>query len=306
VRPGDEVTVLPSNRSAKVDRIVTWDGDLDEAFAPLSATLVLDRELDISRGDLIVAASAPATSARSIKAALVWMDQRPLDLSRRYLLKHTSQTVPAFPASVDFRTDLTSLARVPAQTLEMNDIGAVTVNLLRPIALDRYGDNRSTGAFILIDPETNATVAAGMVTAAFSDVTTGIEDESGAWGRVTAGERELRWGHRGGVLELTGPAALIYAIERSLFAIGAVTSRIDADEDAFRRYPYLIETLTGIQTRSGLLTLVAHANGSSRLTARAEGEQVSVDTDETMQVVSAVHQLLHRVGIFVSSEMAGL
>ncbi len=306
VRPGDEVTVLPSNRSAKVERIVTWEGDLDEAGAPLSVTLVLDRELDIGRGDLIAAASARATIARSVKAAVVWMDQRPLDLSRRYLLKHTSQTVPAFPASIDYRTDLAALARVPAQALEMNDIGAVTVNLLRPIALDLYGDNRGTGAFILIDPESNSTVAAGMVTAAFSDVTTGIEDESAAWGRVTAGEREARWGHRGGVLELSGSVALINAIERSLFAVGVVTSRVDMNEDAFRRHPNLLEIVTGIETRSGLLTVVAYANESSKLTARAEGEQVSVDTDETMRAVAAVHQLLHRVGIFVSSEMAGL
>jgi sulfate adenylyltransferase large subunit len=306
VRPGDEVTVLPSNRTATVERIVSWEGDLDEAVAPLSVTLVLDRELDISRGDLITAAPAPATIARSVKAALVWMDQRPLDLSRRYLLKHTSQTVPAFPASIDYRTDLAALERVPAQTLEMNDIGAVTVNLLRPIALDVYGENRSTGAFILIDPETNATVAAGMVTAAFSDVTTGIEDESAAWGRVTAGEREARWGHRGGVLELSGPLALINAVERSLFAIGVVTSRIDMGEAVLQRHPNLLEVVTGIQTRSGLLTLVAHATEGGKLNARMESEQVSVSAEETMHAVSAIHQLLHRAGIFLSSEKAGL
>ena len=306
VRPGDEVTVLPSNRSAKVERIVTWDGDLDEAIAPLSVTLILDRELDISRGDLIAAASAPATIARSLKAALVWMDQRPLDLSRRYLLKHTSHAVPAYPASVDSRTDLATLARVPAQTLEMNDIGAVTVNLLRPIALDLYGENRSTGAFILIDPETNATVAAGMVTAAFSDVTTGIEDESAAWGRVTAGEREARWGHRGGVLELSGPVALINAVERSLFAVGVVSSRIDLGEGALLRHPNLLEIMTGIQTRAGLLTLAAHANEGGKLIVRIEGEQISVNANESMHAVTAVHQLLHRVGFFVSSEQAGL
>ena len=86
---------LPAAR-AKVERIVTWDGDLAEAIAPLSVTLVLDRELDISRGDLIVSAQAPATVAKTVTAALVWMDQRPLELNRRYLLKHTSQTVPAF------------------------------------------------------------------------------------------------------------------------------------------------------------------------------------------------------------------
>jgi sulfate adenylyltransferase large subunit len=306
IRPGDEVVALPSNRSAKVERIVSWEGDLDEAIAPLSVTLVLDRELDISRGDLIAAAPAPAIVARSVKASLVWMDQRPLDLSRRYLLKHTSHTVPAFPASIDYRTDLAALDRVPAQTLEMNDIGSVSINLLRPIALDAYGVNRGTGAFILIDPESNATVAAGMVTAAFSDVTTGIEDESAAWGRVTAGEREARWGHRGGVLELSGPLSVINAIERSLFAIGVVSSRIDMSEGTLQRHPNLLEIVTGIQTHSGLLTLVAHATEGDKLVARTEGEQVSVGTEEPMQAVSAVHQLLHRVGIFLSSERAGL
>jgi sulfate adenylyltransferase subunit 1 len=305
IRPGDEVIALPSNRRARVERIVTWDGDLDEAIAPLSVTLVLDRELDISRGDLITAASAQATIARSVRAALVWMDQRPLDLSRRYLLKHSSQTVPAYPASIDSRTDLANLARVPAQTLEMNDIGAVSVNVLRPIAIDPYGDNRNTGAFILIDPETNATVAAGMVTAAFSDVATGAEDDSAAWGRVTAAEREARWGHRGAVLELSGPAALINAVERSLFALGVVSSRIDLDEAAFQRHPNLLEILAGLQTRSGLLTLAAHANETSKLTARIEGEQVSVDAEEAVRAIAAVHQLLHRVRFFVSSEKAG-
>src|ERR1039458_5770741 len=160
IRPGDAITVLPSGRSAPVERIVTWDGDLAEAIAPLSVTLVLDRELDISRGDLIVSSQTPATVTKSMKAALVWMDQRPLELHRRYLLKHTSQTVPVFLTSIGHRTDLGTLNREPARTLHMNDIGAVTLNLLRPIALDVYGENRSTGAFILVDAETNGTVAA--------------------------------------------------------------------------------------------------------------------------------------------------
>jgi sulfate adenylyltransferase subunit 1 len=234
------------------------------------------------------------------------MDQKPLDGSRRYLLKHTSHTVPAYVSAVDWQTDLAALKRVPAQTLEMNDIGAVSINLLRPIALDLYSQNRGTGAFILIDPESNATVAAGMVTAAFSDVTTGIEDESSAWGRVTAGEREARWGHRGGVLEISGPQALADAIERSLFAVGVVTSRIDSNDVAFQRHANLLEMVTRIQTRAGLLTLVIHATETGKLIARIEGQQITVNADESMHAVTAVHQLLHRAGIFVSSEQAGL
>ena len=139
---------------------------LAEAHAPLSVTLVLDRELDISRGDLLVSAHAQATVARRLQAALVWMDSGPLARNRRYLLKHTSQTVPAFVSAVGHRTNIATLAHEPAETLEMNGIGVVTLDLLRPIAMDLYGENRSTGAFILIDSETNSTVAAGMITAA--------------------------------------------------------------------------------------------------------------------------------------------
>src|ERR1022692_1584383 len=165
IRPGHKITALPSGRTAEVARIVSFDGDLAEAHAPLSVTLVLDRELDISRGDLIVSSHAQAIVARYIRAALVWMDQRPLERNRRYLLKHTSQTVPARVSSLEHRTNISSLSHEPAETLEMNEIGVVSIQVFRPIALDLYRENRSTGAFILIDPESNSTVAAGIVTA---------------------------------------------------------------------------------------------------------------------------------------------
>jgi sulfate adenylyltransferase large subunit len=311
VRVGDRIAVFPSGREAKIERIVTFNGDLDEAVAPLSVTLVLDRELDISRGDLIAgglidgAQSAP-TVARNITASLVWMDQRPLDANRRYLLKHTSHTVPALVSSVDHRVDLSAFEHEPAPTLRMNDIGAVSLHLLRPIAVDLYRDNRSTGALILIDPETNATVAAGMVTAAQGHVVAGEEDETAAWGRVTTGEREARWGHRGGVLELTGPAELIDAVERSLFAVGAVACRVDAGEPGFQEHAQLLDAVTDAQTRSGLIALVVHATGEGALTASAGGFEISLDADNRMHAVTEVHQLLRRAGIFISSEGADL
>ncbi len=306
VRVGDEIAVLPSARSAKIERIVTFDGDLYEAFAPLSVTLVLDRELDISRGDLIAAAEAPATVARGLRASLVWMDQRPLDLNRRYLLKHTSHTVPVFLSSIDYRIDLGTLTREPALTLGMNDIGAVSLHLLRPIAVDLYGENRNTGALILIDAETNRTVAAGMVTAVFDSMASGEEDEAAAWGRVTAGEREARWGHRGGVLRLTGPVELIDIIERSLFAVGAVTSRIDAAEDAFLLHPALLDLVTNVETRNGLLALVVRANDDGALMAQVEAQEIMLDASDKMHAVAAVHELLRSAGIFISPEMADL
>ena len=321
IRKGDAITVQPSGRSAKVERIVTWDGDLEEAVAPLSVTLVLDREVDISRGDLIVSAESPATVSRNIEAGLVWMDQRPLELNRRYLLKHTSQTVPVHVTAIKHRTDPGTLDHQPAHLLHMNDIGVATLNLLRPIALDAYGEIRGTGAFILVDAETNGTVAAGMTRIAHGLQSAGAPVLADTWGPVTAGEREARWGHRGGVLELTGPKELIDAIERSLFERGAATVRMDADNEAFVLHPQLKEIVTGLQVKRGLLALVTSENESGTLKATAEGKQIVVETEtggETdgaveagntswaNKVVAAVHQLLLDAEILVSSEMAGL
>jgi sulfate adenylyltransferase subunit 1 len=305
VRPGDSLTVLPSGRTAHVKRILTWDGDLDEAHAPLSVTLELDREIDISRGDLIAAQSAPATVATSVKAWVVWMDQRALDVNRRYLVKHASRTVPAVVTSVDYRTNIASFERDPAATLEMNSIGGVTLSFLHPIAFDLYSRNRTTGAFILIDPESNRTVGAGMVNAALAQATDRSQEDDG-WGPVTAGERQAKWGHRGGVVELSGPAAIIDAVERSLFSVGLVTTRIDAASDHFLLHPQLLEIITSHQARAGLLSLVVRDEEDGPLVARVEGREVSISPDEPMRAVAAVHQLLKDATIFISTEKANL
>jgi sulfate adenylyltransferase subunit 1 len=306
IRRGSEIAVFPSGHKAKIDRIVTFDGDLEEAIAPLSVTLVLDHEVDISRGDLIAGVESSPVVASSVKASLVWMDQRPLDPNRRYLLKHTSHTVPALVSTIDHRVDLGAFKHEPAVTLRMNDIGAVSLHLLRPIAVDLYGENRGTGALILIDPETNATVAAGMVTAAQGQTVAEEEDAAAAWGRVTAGEREARWRHRGGVLELSGTTELIDAVERSLFAVGAVTCRIDAGERASLQHLGLLDIATDLQTQSGLLTILARAGDDGALTASTGGFEITLDADNRMHAVAAVHQLLERAGIFISSEGADL
>jgi sulfate adenylyltransferase subunit 1 len=302
IRRGSEIAVFPSGHKAKIERIVTFDGDLEEAIAPLSVTLVLDHEVDISRGDLIAGVESSPVVASSVKASLVWMDQRPLDPNRRYLLKHTSHTVPVLVSTIDHRVDLGAFKHEPAVTLRMNDIGAVSLHLLRPIAVDLYGQNRGTGALILIDPETNATVAAGMVTAAQGQTVAEEEDAAAAWGRVTAGEREARWRHRGGILELAGPVELIDAVERSLFAVGAVTCRIDAGERASLQHLGLLDVITDLQTRSGLLTIVVRSGDEGALTASAGGFEITLDAENRMHAVAAVHQLLQRAGIFISSE----
>ena len=163
VRPGDEVLALPSNRSSRVRRIVTFTGDLQEAHAPQSVTLVLEDELDVSRGDMFVSCDKPAILTSRLTASLVWMDEQSLDLARRYLLKHTSRTVQAQVVAVEYRLAVDTLEQVPVSALTLNEIGLVTLETVQPLAVDRYGDNRVTGSFVLIDPATNATVAAGMI-----------------------------------------------------------------------------------------------------------------------------------------------
>jgi sulfate adenylyltransferase large subunit len=146
VRVGDRITAWPSGRSARVKRIVTWDGELTMAFAPMSVTLTLDDEIDISRGDVLTI--EPAFVGQKFEAEVVWMDERPLDPGRLYLLKQGTRTVTA---EVN-------------HALVLNQIGSVQVSTARPLVFDRYGDNRGTGSFILIDPATQFTCGAGMIT----------------------------------------------------------------------------------------------------------------------------------------------
>ena len=306
IRKGDRITVLPSGRSAEVDSIVTFDGDLAEAFAPLSVTLVLNHELDISRGDLIASADSTPSVTRHIGASLVWMDRRPLALNRRYLLKHTSHTVPAFIASIGHRTNIGTLAHETVETLEMNAIGVVSIELLRPIALELYAENRATGAFILIDAASNSTVAAGMITSVGVDTSDGEDESAAASGPVTAIERAARWGHQGGVLSLTGPARLIDLIEHSLFTAGVVTQRINTSEAVIAEHPELLETVARIQVAAGLLVLQVTLNDSEQLVARVRDRQLVLEDTNRSGVVAAVHELLHEAEIIFDTEKAGL
>ena len=306
IHVGERIAVLPSGRSAEVARIVTFDGDLAEAHAPLSVTLVLNQELDISRGDLIAAADAVPSVTRHIGAQLVWMDERPLKLNRRYLLKHTSHTVPAFVTSIAHRTNIATLAHEAAETLEMNALGAVRVELLRPIALDAYAENRGTGAFILIDAATNSTVAAGMITAVDADTSDGEDDSIADAGPVTNAERGARWGHQGGVLALNGPAELINLVERSLFAAGVVTQRIDARDARMVREPELLAALATLLAESGLLVLKMTLNESEPLVAEVGDRQLTLDGINRSAVLAGVFRLLHETQILHDTERAGL
>jgi sulfate adenylyltransferase large subunit len=163
VRRGDRIVALPSGHSSRIQSIVTFDGELESATAPLSITVTLEDERDISRGDLIASAEAPPQVANHFEASMVWLHAQPLEIDRRYLLKHTSQTVPARVRSIRHSINIETLDPQAADALELNAIGLIEVETDLPILADLYNDSRATGSFILIDPVSNATVGAGMI-----------------------------------------------------------------------------------------------------------------------------------------------
>ncbi|MBD5801163.1 Bifunctional enzyme CysN/CysC [Azoarcus sp. Aa7] len=163
VKPGDRVRVQPSGKESTVARIVTRDGDLEQAVAGQSITLTLADEIDISRGDVISTADAPAGSADQFETTLVWMHDEPLLPGRPYLLKIGAKTVTATVTHIKYQVNVNTLEHVAARTLELNAIGVCNLSLDRPIAFDPYADNRDTGGFILIDRLSNNTVGAGLI-----------------------------------------------------------------------------------------------------------------------------------------------
>jgi bifunctional enzyme CysN/CysC len=163
IRPGDEVMALPSGRRSKVTRIVTMDGDLPYAFPPQSVTLCLADELDISRGDMLVHPGNIPHVERDFEAMLVWMSDQPGRSGVAYHLKHTTCMTKAVMTRLHYRINPDGLHREDIASFGLNDIGRVSIESFRPLACDPYARNRLTGSFILMDPETNATVAAGMI-----------------------------------------------------------------------------------------------------------------------------------------------
>jgi sulfate adenylyltransferase large subunit len=278
IRVGDQVSVLPSGRTSRVERIVTYDGDLQVAHAPLSVTFTLEDELDISRGDLLTRTGEEAPVARRFAASLVWMDARPLDASRRYLLKHASQTVPV-EVRLQHRVNLEQAASEPAQLLEMNGIGVVEVETRRPIAVERYSDNRTLGAFVLIDAETNATAGAGMIREVLTD-DAGIANAA----PVTPLERATRWGHAGVVLRLSAPAAVADALERALLQAGAFVVRPPDDDP----------TTPGILADAGALVMVVEESSDLVSLRIGSSHAEFVPRAGTVQAVANLLSLLRQ------------
>ncbi|MDY0964393.1 MULTISPECIES: sulfate adenylyltransferase subunit 1 [Massilia] len=163
VKVGDKLTVQPSNQSATVKEIVTFDGSLESAVAGQSVTLVLNEYVDVSRGDMLAGSEQPATLLKQVTADVCWMADEPLDLRRKYWIKHGTRQTAAKVARLDTILDVNTQERHPAEGLKLNDIARVQLTVQQPLAADAYADIRATGAFILIDEVTHQTVAAGMI-----------------------------------------------------------------------------------------------------------------------------------------------
>jgi sulfate adenylyltransferase subunit 1 len=166
VRRGQDVVVLPAGIKTAVKDIWTYDGALTEAFCPQSVTLCLQHDIDVSRGDMIVGTENLPGRSADLQARVCWMHQRPLQAGKKYLFKHTTQTVPALVTQIESRINMTMFEPEAAPAgLAVNDIGVIRLKTAKPIVYDGYSTNRLTGSFILIEQGTNATVAAGMLSA---------------------------------------------------------------------------------------------------------------------------------------------
>ena len=163
VRVGDKLVVQPSGQSATVKDIVTLEGSHASAVVGQSVTILLDEHLDISRGDLLAGADRPATLLKSVTADVCWMSDEPLDVRRKYWIKHGTKQTGAKVTAIDTLLDINTQQRHPAQGLKLNDIARISLNVQQALAADAYADIRATGAFILIDEVTHQTVAAGMI-----------------------------------------------------------------------------------------------------------------------------------------------
>jgi bifunctional enzyme CysN/CysC len=233
LRPGDRVTSLPSGMASTVKRIVTFDGDLDIAGPGQAVTITLADEIDISRGDVLVAEGEGMQRAHRIDADVVWLASQPFQPDRQYLLQSAAGTSNANLETIRHRLDVDTLQTLPADRLEINDIARCAITADRELLFDAYADNRTTGSFILIDRLSNATVAAGMIVGPSSN-----------WDRqaaptltrvasaVTPTQRAQRYGQQPVTILLTGltgagKAAIAAALERRLFDEGRVVVRLD-------------------------------------------------------------------------------
>jgi bifunctional enzyme CysN/CysC len=239
LRQDAEVVVLPSRRRTRVKAIRTFDGDLEEAFAPQAVTVELADEVDVSRGDVLAYPGNVPLYERDLEAMLVWMAEEPFTPGKRYQMKQATSSVTVEAANLRYRSNVNSLHREEATELGLNEIGRVHLVASRPLCYDAYRKNRAMGAFVLVDLQTNGTVGAGMLLARRAEAAAGEEPDRRAEvrrqrGQVSLDDRCERLGQRPATLWFTGlPCAgktsLAYGLERRLFEAGFQAHVLDGE-----------------------------------------------------------------------------
>jgi bifunctional enzyme CysN/CysC len=230
VSPGDRVVIQPSGRETRVERIVTYDGDLEHAVAGQSVTLALEEEIDVSRGDVIASVDAPPRVGEQFEASIVWMAEDPMLRGRSYVMQVGTSTVAATIAPLKYKLDIDSLEHLAAEQLELNEIGVCELELDRPIAFDPYADSRDMGGFVLIDRITNQTLAAGMLNFELHRSRNIHFQECGIDKRAHSHQKR----QQPCVLWLTGlsgagKSTIANALEHRLHALGRHTYLLDGD-----------------------------------------------------------------------------
>ncbi len=239
IRPGDSVMALPSRKQSKVKSIPTYDGELKKAFPPQSVTLVLEDEIDISRGEMLVNPDNLPRMERHFEAMLVWMDEEPMDLSVQYFMKHTSNTTRSRIDFMRYKVDVNTLQRSEVEKLTLNEIGRGVITTAKTLFFDPYKKNKNTGAFVLIHPVTNNTVAVGMILDKLESKDlpsriTDVDKENIRLGKslIQTENRQQKYRQQGETLWFTGlhgsgKNELAFSLEKKLFDMGATVVLLD-------------------------------------------------------------------------------
>jgi len=268
IRPGDAVLALPSGQQTRVERIVSYDGDWEEAIPSQSVVLKLEHEIDLGRGDMLVSPADPPHVSKCFRAMVVWLNAQPMQLNQAYLVKHAGRQVKANVTRICFRVDVNHLTELPGNELEMNGIAAVEFETGAPLFFDSYALNRTTGSFILIDPISNATVGAAMIREDLSRNKGGRLQEFRSFeeqrqGAVTSEERYERHGHRSAIFSVVGNRAFAERLERLLFERGFAVGLVRAEEVSSMTLPSVLSALRGVGT------VIIHSSEAGSLEQRA-------------------------------------
>ncbi|MEH6472823.1 MAG: sulfate adenylyltransferase subunit CysN [Halopseudomonas sp.] len=311
VKPGDEISVLPSGKRSKVKSIVTYDGDLEQAFAPMAITLTLEDEIDISRGDMIVHAGKEPVASDRFNAHLVWMNETPLLPGKEYLIKIGTTTVTGHVSSLRHKIDVNTLELHPGSELALNEIALCELSLDRPVIGDDYATLADTGSFIVVDRLSNLTMAAGMITQSVSGDTVQVSDSTNLSevALVSAQDRARRFGQQPAKLYICGANseqrnAVANNLEKQLFDQGrAVTVISDAqlqlavnqdlsDNDACREQAAMrLDAVAELMLNAGLICLCVVPDAPSYAK-----QSVTVDGDNPSDAINEAISLLKQVG----------